>query len=86
MTHEGRARERRGAGRCGGRSTGRGVGPGLRGPGGARPPRHATTAAAAVFVQFALSGGATGQLSGIRLGLWASASGGAAQSASMLIS
>ena len=29
--------------------------------------------------------GATGQLSGIRLGLWVSASGGAAQSASMFI-
>ena len=30
-------------------------------------------------------GGATGQLSGIRLGLWGSATGGAAQSASMFI-
>ena len=30
--------------------------------------------------------GATGQLSGIRLGLWVSASGGAAQSASMFTS
>jgi len=40
---KGRARKRRGAR------------PGLRGPGGARPPRHATTAAAAVvFVQLAL--------------------------------
>jgi len=46
VTHEGRARERRGAGRCGGCATGRGAGLGLRGPGGARPPRHATTAAA----------------------------------------
>jgi len=36
-------------------------------------------------VQLALRWGATGQLSGIWLGLWASASGGAAQSASMLI-
>ena len=33
-----------------------------------------------------LDGGATGQLSGICLGLWAIASGGAAQSASMLFS
>ena len=52
-THEGRARKGRGAGRCegrcGGRATGRGAGLGLRGPGGARPPRLAT--AAAVFVQ-----------------------------------
>ena len=31
------------------------------------------------------NGGATGQLSGIWLGLWASASGGAAQSASMIL-
>jgi len=57
-TREGRAREGRGAGRfggrCGGRATGRGAGLGLRGPGGARPPRHATTAAAAVLVQLAL--------------------------------
>jgi len=30
---------------------GRGAGLGLKGPGGARPPRHATTAAAAVSVQ-----------------------------------
>ena len=73
-------------GRCGGRATGRGAGLVFRGPGGARPPRHATTAAAAaVFVQLALRWGATGQLSGIRLGLWASASGGAAQSASMFM-
>ena len=37
------------------------------GPGGARPPRHATTAVAAFFAQLAtcLDGGATGQLSGI---------------------
>jgi len=51
----------------------------LRGPGGERPP--------AVFAQLATrcDGGATGQLSGIWLGLWASASGGAAQSASMFI-
>ena len=54
MKHEGRARERRGAGRCGERATGRGAGLGLRGPGGARPPRHATATAAAVFVQLAL--------------------------------
>ena len=53
MTHEGRAREGRGAGRCGGRATGLGARLGLRGPGGACPPRHATTAAA-VFVQLAL--------------------------------
>jgi len=33
---------------------GRGERPGLRGSGGARPPRHATTAAAVVFVQLAL--------------------------------
>ena len=54
MTHEGWEREGRGAGRSGGRATGRGAGLGLRGPGGARPPRHATTTAAAVFVQLAL--------------------------------
>ena len=43
---EGEACEERGAGhgeRGGGRATGRGAGLGLRGPGGARPPRHATT-------------------------------------------
>ena len=57
MTNEGRAREGRGAGRCGGRTTGRGAGLGLRGSGGARPPRHATTAATAVFVQLALRWG-----------------------------
>ena len=45
----------------------------------------ATTAAAAVFVQLTLNRGATRQLSGIWLGLWASASGGAAQSAFMFI-
>ena len=77
---EGCAREGRGAGRCEGRTTGRGAGLGLRGP-----PRHAT-AAAAVVVQLALRwGSATGQLSGIWLGLWASASGGAVQSASVFI-
>ena len=45
--------------RCGGRATGRGAVLGLRGPGGARPPRHATTAAAAsaVFAQLALRWG-----------------------------
>ena len=37
-------------------------------------------------VAFAVHGGTTGQLSGIWLGLWASSSGGAAQSASMFIS
>jgi len=37
-----------------GRGGGRGAGLGLRGPGGACPPRHATTAAAAVSVQLAL--------------------------------
>ena len=31
---------------CGGRATGRGAGPGIRGPGSARPPRHAAAAAA----------------------------------------
>jgi len=36
---------------------GRDAGLGLRGPGGARPPRHATTAAAVVFVQLALRWG-----------------------------
>ena len=55
-TREGRAREGRGAGRggesCGGRATGRGAALGLLGPGGASPPRHASTAAAAaVFAQ-----------------------------------
>jgi len=57
-TREGRARQGRGAGRCGGRcggrTTGHGAGLGLRGPGGARLPRLATTAAAAVFVQLKL--------------------------------
>ena len=52
-TRERRARQGRGAGRCGGRrggrATGHGAGIGLRGPGGARPPRLAT-ATAAVFV------------------------------------
>jgi len=57
VTHEGRAREERGAGRCGGRATGRGAGLWLRGPGVARPHRHATTAAAAVFVQLTLRWG-----------------------------
>jgi len=58
-TREGRARQGRGAGRgggrCGGRATGRGAGIGLRCPGGARPPRLATTAAA--FVQLTLRQG-----------------------------
>ena len=54
-TYEGQARKGRGAERCGGRATGRGTGLGLRSPGGARPPHHATTAAAAVFVQLALA-------------------------------
>ena len=68
-TRAGRARKRRGAercrGRCGGRTTGRGAGLGLRGLGGARPPRHATTTAA-VFVQPVLKYGRNwGQLSGI---------------------
>ena len=54
-TREGRARQGRGAGRCGGRALGRGAGTGLRGPGAARLPRLATTAAAAaVFVQLTL--------------------------------
>ena len=51
------ARSRRGAGRCGGCCGGRDAGLGLRGPGGACPPRDATTAAAAVFVQLALRWG-----------------------------
>ena len=56
---------------------------GLRGPGGARPPRHAITA---VFVQLALKRGRNWAVSGIWLGLWASASEGAAQnSASIFI-
>jgi len=54
VAREGRAREERSEGRCGvrdiGRGTGRGAGLGLRTPGGTRPPRHVTTAAAAVFV------------------------------------
>jgi len=57
-TREGRARQGRGAercgGRCGGRTTERGAGIGLRGTGGARLPRLATTATAAVFVQLTL--------------------------------
>ena len=54
-TPEGQAGQGRGAGRCGGRATGRGAGTGLRGPGAARLPRLATTAAAAaVFVQLTL--------------------------------
>jgi len=57
-THEGRARQGRGARlcgeRCGGRATGRGAGIDLRGPGGARPLRLATAVAAAVFVQLTL--------------------------------
>jgi len=57
MTHEGRAREGHGAGRCGGRATGSDAGLGLRGPGGAHTPRLATAAAAAVFVQLALRWG-----------------------------
>ena len=55
-TREGRARKGRGAGRCEVRCGGRaaGFGAGLRGPGGARLPRLATTAAAAVFMQLTL--------------------------------
>jgi len=57
-TREGRARQGRGAGRhgrvCGGRTAGCGAGICLRGSGGARPPRFATTAAAAVFLQLTL--------------------------------
>jgi len=56
-TREGRARKGRGAGRCGGRATGRGAGLCLRGSGSARPSLHAITAAAAVFVQLALRWG-----------------------------
>jgi len=67
--------------RCGGRTTGRGAGLGLRGPGGTRPHRHATTAAAAVFVHLALRWGRNWAAQ------WhlASASGDATQSASMFI-
>ena len=50
-------RKGRGAECCGGRYGGRGAGLGLRGPGGSCPPRHVTTAAAAVFVQLALRWG-----------------------------
>ena len=53
-THEGQARQGRGAGRCGGRATGSGAGIDLWGPGGARPHRLATTAIAGVFAQLAL--------------------------------
>ena len=54
-TREGRCGGRCGR-RCGGRAAEFGAGSGLRGPGGARPPRLATTAAAAaVFVQLTLS-------------------------------
>ena len=42
---------------CRGRATGRNAGLGLRGPGSARPPRHALTTAAAVFSQLALRWG-----------------------------
>jgi len=45
-TREGRAQRGRGSGRGVGRTIGRGAGLGLWGPGGARPPRHANTAAA----------------------------------------
>ena len=48
-TREGRARKGRGAGRHRGRTKGRGAGLDLRGPGGARPPCHATTTAAAAY-------------------------------------
>ena len=66
-TREGRARKRRGAGRGGGcnagRTTGRGAELVHRGPGGARPTCHATTAAAAaVFAQLALRWGMGAQL------------------------
>ena len=53
VTREGQAREGRGGGRGGGRGAGRCAGLCLRGPGDARPPRHATTAAAAVAAVFA---------------------------------
>ena len=53
-TREGRARKGRGAGGFGGRDGGCGAGLGLRGPGGACPPRDATAAAAVVFVQLVL--------------------------------
>ena len=90
-TLEGRARKGcgagRGGGRCRGSTTGRGAGLGLWDPGGARAPRHATTAAAAGFANLAnrRDWDATGQLSDIWLGLWSNASGGAAQSVSMFI-
>ena len=52
-TREGRAHEVRGAGRGGVCTEGCGAGPGLRGLGGARPPRNAITAAAAVLAHLA---------------------------------
>ena len=54
MTRKGQAHGRRCGGRDGELATGRGAGLGLLSPGGTRPPRHATTAATAVFVQLAL--------------------------------
>jgi len=64
VRREGQAREGRGAGRFrrrfGGSAVRCGAGLGLRGPGGARPPRHATTAT--VFVQLALRYGRSCQL------------------------
>ena len=83
-TREGRAREGRGAGRFGRRATGRGAGPGLRGPGGVCLPRLATTAAA-IFVQLALRYGRNWAAQWHLARAVASASGGAALSASMLI-
>jgi len=64
VTLEGRARQGRGAERCGrrcgGRATGRGAGIDLRGPGGARHPRFATTAAAAAVFVYAEIGAQLG--------------------------
>jgi len=50
-TREGRAREGRATGSGRGRAAGCGAGLGLWGPGDACPPRHATTAAAAIVAQ-----------------------------------
>jgi len=60
VTHEGQAREGRGTGLNGGRCGGRATGLDLRGPGGARPPRHANAAAAAAAAKNMMSGGKKG--------------------------
>ena len=58
---------------------------GRAGPGDAASSKRAFAALKQGHYQLRAAWGATGQLSGIWLGLWASASGGAAQSASMFI-